>query len=578
PPNRGTEAAARALSVALETNRRLEDLRLGRRFPHGAALRKRVRRRAAGDAAPDEDMLAVRSVYRVPARRPSTKQAATSRAATSTAEEHDLKQPTPSISDADLATCAKVLDALRAQPGAFFERTATFSPVRAAANRLIHAIQRESRARKTNRRRSATPRPDRQRQDRDRNARRDRELVEATGIRRRRSEGRRLGIQAEVASDAAPAQPLAHPKTCHICRGRYVELHFFYDALCPGCADLNYGKRHQSADLSGRVAVVTGGRVKIGHQIALKLLRAGATVHLTTRFPCSAAARFDAAADADDWRDRVHIVGIDLRSLPAVEGLAVRWAEQLPRLDFLINNAAQTIRRPPAFYAPLMEAETRGVDALPARAGRLVATSLSQPHAAQLSQRRLLPEDADAALFFPAGAYQEDRQPLDLRPRNSWSFELGDVSSLELLEVHAINAMAPFILLRQLQDLMTESRRRGGARGGHVVNVSAMEGSFSRAFKGQNHPHTNMAKAALNMMTRTCAGPLAERGVFVHSVDTGWITDEQPEPTRRRMRGDDGFEPPLDEIDGAARVLDPVFQDLRPGGSFWKDYRPGRRS
>ncbi|MEM1179908.1 MAG: SDR family NAD(P)-dependent oxidoreductase [Acidobacteriota bacterium] len=590
PENRGGDAAASALSFALETNVHLAELGLGTRFPRGAELRKRVRRRrleAGIDvSAPDGDLEAVRSVYRTaapadvgsrenkppaapaeaPPRGPKDREHSGAEVQSASSSAH---QP-PVISTEDLEACARVLDQLRAQPAGFFSDTkAAWSPVRAAANRLIHAIQQESRAQKARRPKNRQPSV-----DRSQNVERDRRLIEGTGIRRQRARARVEGVTPEEAPATTPApRPLARTRQCHICRAPFGELHFFYDSLCPSCATLNFAKRHRSGDFDGRIAVVTGGRVKIGHQVALKLLRSGATVHVTTRFPCSAARRFDAYPDADEWRHRLHIVGIDLRSLPAVERLAESWADELPRLDVLINNAAQTIRRPPAFYAPLMDAEERGPNALPPSAVGLLSIERSQPGAAALSQRRLLPEDAQAALFFPVEAYQEDGQPLDLRPHNSWSFEIGDVSSLELLEVHAVNAMAPFLLVRQLQDLMIRSRRSSDGRGCHIVNVSAMEGSFSRDFKSPCHPHTNMAKAALNMMTRTCAGALAERGVFMHSVDTGWVTDEQPAPIRELMRRRDGFEPPLDEIDGAARVLDPVFEDLRPGGAFWKDYR-----
>src|SRR5262249_53439707 len=109
------------------------------------------------------------------------------------------------------------------------------------------------------------------------------------------------------------------------------------------------------------------------------------------------------------------------------------------------------------------------------------------------------------------------------RPTNSWALDLGGVSPLELLEVHAVNCLAPFLLLRRLEPLLFA----GPDRPRHVVNVSAMEGQLS-AEKTGRHPHTNMAKAALNMITRTCAKPCAERGVYINSVDTGWVTNEAP--------------------------------------------------
>ena len=104
-----------------------------------------------------------------------------------------------------------------------------------------------------------------------------------------------------------------------------------------------------------------------------------------------------------------------------------------------------------------------------------------------------------------------------------------------------------------------------------------MEGQFSRGYKGPGHPHTNMAKAALNMLTRTSAQELLESdGILMTSVDTGWITDERPHPMRMRL-AEDGFHAPLDLVDGAARVYDPIVrgeagEDIH--GCFLKDYEP----
>jgi NAD(P)-dependent dehydrogenase (short-subunit alcohol dehydrogenase family) len=89
--------------------------------------------------------------------------------------------------------------------------------------------------------------------------------------------------------------------------------------------------------------------------------------------------------------------------------------------------------------------------------------------------------------------------------------------------------------------------------------VSAMEGVFGRGYKGPGHPHTNMAKAALNMLTRTSATEMLTDGILMTSVDTGWITDERPHFTKMRL-ADEGFHAPLDLVDGAARVYDPIVQ------------------
>ena len=160
----------------------------------------------------------------------------------------------------------------------------------------------------------------------------------------------------------------------------------------------------------------------------------------------------------------------------------------------------------------------------------------------------------------------------DLHPVNSWTQRVDEVDPLELLEVQLCNSTAPFILISRLRPALAASP----ARRTYVVNVSAMEGVFGRGYKGPGHPHTNMAKAALNMLTRTSAAELLTDGILMTSVDTGWITDERPHPTKMRL-ADEGFHAPLDLVDGAARVYDPIVrgeagEDLY--GVFLKDYPP----
>jgi NAD(P)-dependent dehydrogenase (short-subunit alcohol dehydrogenase family) len=391
---------------------------------------------------------------------------------------------------------------------------------------------------------------------------------------------------------------LLEPRNCYICKNDYREVHVFYDSLCPDCAALNYEKRFQTADMGGRVALVTGARLKIGYQISLMLLRAGARVVATTRFPHDAARRYAGEPDFSAWKDRLDIHGLDLRHAPSVELFAGWMAERLSRLDVLVNNAAQTVRRPPAFYAHLLAAEAMtparelgtllaARDELVGRAAGAAVPSSTQDglvswqggsapigllHPALLSQIPCVADELEGALF-PDGALDLDAQQIDRRRSNSWRLPLSSVPTPELLEVHLVNAIAPFILTSRLRPAL----ERAGAGDGHVVNVSAMEAQFSRRKKTDKHPHTNMAKAALNMMTRTSAADYAEAGIHMNSVDTGWITDEDPLLHVERKRRVHGFHPPLDVVDGAARVLDPVFVGMRSGqhawGKFYKDYR-----
>jgi NAD(P)-dependent dehydrogenase (short-subunit alcohol dehydrogenase family) len=396
---------------------------------------------------------------------------------------------------------------------------------------------------------------------------------------------------AEVVDSGVDDRPgLNAARNCYVCKQPYAEVHRYYDSMCRSCGDFNYAKREQSADLAGRVALVTGARVKIGFQAALKLLRAGARVVALTRFPVDAAARYAREADYALWRDRLQVHGLDLRHTPSVE-LFARWlGEQLPRLDYILNNACQTVRRPAGFFRHLLEREALGAAALPdaQRAPLSPHQTLCSAlvthdargypeglvHSAALSQRRYLDEDyQEGEALFPAGRYDEDSQQVDLRTVNSWRLRLHEVQTPELLEVQLVNAIAPYILNARLKPLMMKS----GARDLHIVNVSAMEGQFYRTTKTDKHPHTNMAKAALNMMTRTSAPDYVRDGIHMNAVDTGWVTDEDPAMHAAR-KAEEGFAPPLDIIDGAARILDPVFTGAQGGalvwGQFLKDYKP----
>jgi len=393
----------------------------------------------------------------------------------------------------------------------------------------------------------------------------DQQILDQTGIRKKRANPifrtpRRLLAHGEV---PPPVGQVSESRGCYCCQQQYTEIHHFYDQMCPVCAEFNYEKRSQTADLSGRYALITGARVKIGFQAAILMLRSGCYVVVVTRFPKDAAARFSAEEDFSEWGERLEIHGVDLRHTPSVELLCRRLLDTLPRLDFIINNACQTVRRPPGFYDHLMEAELDG--------GLAIAGDM--PSAA-FSQLQLIDGDDERGnQLFPKGELDADLQQVDLRKVNSWRLKLDEVPAVELLEVHLVNAVAPFIINARLKPLM----QRVPTADKHIVNVSAMEGQFYRTFKGDRHPHTNMAKASLNMMTRTSAQDYVQDGIHMNSVDTGWVTDEDPVDHADRKREMHNFHPPLDIVDGAARICDPILHGINTGehvwGQFLKDYR-----
>ncbi len=430
----------------------------------------------------------------------------------------------------------------------------------------------------------------------------DRMLLEQAALRvqRRSPVYAPLRLEPPAPDDADSRARLKNELACYVCKQPFTKVHRYYDSLCEPCGDFNYAKREQTADLTGHYAVITGARVKIGYQAALKLLRAGAHVVVTTRFPVDAASRYAKEPDFLEFRARLQIFGVDLRHTPSVELFTRFVGDRLPRLDYILNNACQTVRRPAGFFAHLLDAEGAPLAALPiewrsvlaehdelcraltatqeggmrALAPAAAAQGDGLVHSAVLSQRRYLDEDYRAGdAVFPPNRYDEDLQQIDLRDVNSWRLRLHEVETPELLEVHLVNAIAPYILNARLKPLLVATPGRHK----HVVNVSAMEGQFYRAIKTEKHPHTNMAKAALNMMTRTSAPDFVRDGIHMNAVDTGWVTDEDPAAHAAR-KAELGFAPPLDIIDGAARIVDPIFAGRLTGdhvwGQFLKDYKP----
>ncbi|WP_223646029.1 SDR family NAD(P)-dependent oxidoreductase [Corallococcus sp. EGB] len=374
-----------------------------------------------------------------------------------------------------------------------------------------------------------------------------------------------LGVR--TVTSASPASGLLRAGRCYVCKEPYTRLHARYPLLCPSCAHLNEEKREQRTDLSGRSALITGGRTKVGFQLALKLLRDGARVCVTSRFPRDAARRFAAEADFEAWSHRLAVFGLDLRYLPGVKAFTEHLLATEPFLDILVNNAAQTVRPTPEQLESL-HAQEQAARLPPHAIALLGDTSFPAPRS---GLEQLSSGSAELAPLASFLAERTDGSLEDGEGDNSWVLRLHEVPVVELLEAQLINAVSPFLLNARLKPLLLRSPHADR----YIVNVSAVEGQFARANKTVFHPHTNMAKAALNMMTRTSAEDYARDGIYMNSVDTGWLTNENPREKRLRM-SQLGFVTPLDVVDGAARVYDPIVQGTqgRPvHGLFLKDYR-----
>jgi NAD(P)-dependent dehydrogenase (short-subunit alcohol dehydrogenase family) len=481
----------------------------------------------------------------------------------------------PGIDPERLAVCLSVLDEL--------EKIELDHPDAIAVRRATAGIYRMVKQRRRQERRAAK-------------TAHDKAVTEATATgSAQRIDDETEGILPSSVTEAGEiAGILQRPRSCYTCKTRYVEVDYFYHQLCQNCAAENRARRDARTDLTGKRALLTGGRAKIGMYIALRLLRDGAHTTITTRFPKDAIRRFKAMDDAADWIHRLEIVGTDLRDPAQVVALADQIAEQGP-LDILINNATQTVRRLPSAYAALVEGESAPLPAgeLPAHhvigafnsgavdGGGLSAlpAGVTGLDAQKVADLALVAGNASVARHLDGSAIDAGGLVPDVVDTNTWVQSIDQISPVELLETQLCNYTAPFILISNLRSVMAEAARKAESKRAYVVNVSAMEGVFGRGYKGAGHPNTNAAKAAMNMVTRTSAQEMFQtHGILMTSVDTGWITDERPHHDKLRL-AEEGFHAPLDLVDGAARVYDPIVrgeqgEDLY--GVFMKDYAPGK--
>lgn len=397
-------------------------------------------------------------------------------------------------------------------------------------------------------------------------------------------------------------------KFCYICKTNFTgdNIHPFYSNLCKICGDYNYSFRTMKLDFNGRIAVVTGGRVKIGFYIVLKLLSYGTKVIITSRFPKDTLLKFQKEKDYEQWKNNLLIYPIDFRIFESTVKFVKFLTENFPHIDILINNAAQTIRRTTSYYKYLLPIETQNLkkedemkivkndfinlkNQLEAakserdptkESNSLVALAQSTEDKATLplsviaSQIRIMEEKEQPHKTMIGN----DGQTYDFsQGKSSWNMELDEVPFQEFTEVQIINTWTPYYLCVKLKPLMMKSPFPDK----YIVNVSSVEGIFNH-FKRTSHPHTNMAKAALNMMTRTCGAYYKNYGIYMTSVDTGWVS---PMNEMNRLMDDKAKEAyekefcnvPLDELDGAMRVLHPIIEGIKNKkymyGILLKDYQ-----
>lgn len=354
---------------------------------------------------------------------------------------------------------------------------------------------------------------------------------------------------------------------CYICKEPNPIVHDHYTRLCRACGEFNEMKRTAVHRLDTFTALVTGGRTKIGYHTALRLLRDGARVILTTRFPYDALHRYIQEPDFAQWKDRIHIYGLDFRQIERVEWFAHYIDQEFPYIDIIINNAAQTVRMTPEEYETLTLHEAKlqnqlsgGQDQLRLPNGTVlprIALQIGSEEAAKPPIPQMLEPESSPALSVS-------------QLQNSWTAESHQISVMEMLEVQLINVTAPFLINTKLKEAMLRSPHCNR----FIVNVSAAEGRFQTKRKGGYHVHTNMAKASLNMMTLTMSKEYKKDRIFMTSVDPGWVSNQFPEKVQTRK----SIELPLDFEDAAARICDPIYEGKdaeRPWtGVFLKDYKP----
>ncbi len=373
-------------------------------------------------------------------------------------------------------------------------------------------------------------------------------------------------VEDFLLNETVPDLSLHKSSGCYACGERFHQVHLIYHRLCPDCAALHIEQRERRGNLEGRVAIVTGGRIKVGFATALRFLRDGAKVIVTTRFPNDALFAFSQEKDFDEWEKRLFLYGLDLRNIKSIENFIQYIFDTNETLDILVNNAAQTIKYPTTYYQQLAEREQKSIALLSGFQEKIACKSEILEEKQFVS---LLNEAEDE--FFPKEKTDIFNQPLDLRTGNSWTATLNEIDTFELIEVNLINNIAPFILNSRLKPLFQKSNFEKR----FIINVTSSEGQFSYPAKTIFHPHTNMTKAAMNMMTRTSADDFARFGIYMNSVDVGWVSTGNPLEKKVRL-AEEGHVMPLDIFDAASRIYAPILDVLTDNitwGKLFKNYK-----
>ncbi len=357
-------------------------------------------------------------------------------------------------------------------------------------------------------------------------------------------------------------------KTCYQCKQIILSSNEHYACMCISCGNLNYEKRIITKSLDNKIAIVTGGRVKIGFETALKLLRSNCKVIVTSRFFKDTLTRYMKEADYNNWKDKLIIYRLDLLNYSSVLEFINFIKTNYLQIDYLINNAAQTLARPTDFYRREIDNDieylieynknlTGNNKALITAKDNVLCKEQIYNTIPSVKKNYItvIPTDLPNSLDIYG-------QQLDMRKINSWRTKLENVNVQELLECISINTIMPFILIQQLTCLL---KRENSDEYSYIINVTSMEGIFNYQQKDCYHPHTNMAKAALNMLTRTSGYDYKKNhNIIMCCVDTGWNNPQTPNSYNETT--------PLDCVDGAARILDPIYSNLKHPGVAYKNY------